>query len=113
MVPCVGRRGLETGMARADTERTLGFRPISVPTLVYSQPLKWLSLHRPFRHLGYWFAVTEPLPFRVSDCTRQPFAVIYFARIPAEIKLRDVSMQVFSAHVVESSVDTALEQRER
>jgi hypothetical protein len=42
----------------------------------------------------------------------QPFAIINFARIPEEIKLRNVPMQVSSANVVESSVHAAFEKRE-
>ncbi len=44
---------------------------------------------------------------------RNPFAVIHFARIPAEIKLGNVPMQMRAADVVEGAVDAAPEQRER
>jgi hypothetical protein len=49
-----------------------------------------------------------PDPAGFSDREHQPRLFIDFARIAAEIKLRDVSMQLFSAEVVEGSVDAAL-----
>ncbi len=55
----------------------------------------------------------QPLALCASDRACQPFAVIYFAGIPAETKLGNVAMQMLAADVVECVVDATLEQRER
>jgi hypothetical protein len=54
---------------------------------------KWYPLHRAFGQCCDWFAIAQPLAFRAPNHAREPFAVIYLPRVPAEIKFRDVAMQ--------------------
>jgi len=62
-------------------------------------------LYAAFGQFGDWLAIVQPLAFHAPNHTRQPFAVLNFARIPSEIQLRDLPMKMFSPDIVESSVD--------
>ena len=60
---------------------------------------------------GSRFAVHQPLVVRRPDREQGPLAIIQLAGVPAEIKLRNVPVQVFFADGMERAVQTALEQR--
>ena len=65
------------------------------------------------RDAAQLLSISQPLSIRLADRQRCPLAIIDLSRVPAEIKLADVTMKMLAAHAVKRPVQPALKQRER